>query len=802
MALSGCSSGTVMDSSGGDGGPNDTSDSSVKNDSGVMLDATPGNESPVASFTANVNELAVTVDGSASSDADGAIASYAWDFGDGDTATGATPGVHTYATAGSKAITLTVTDDLGATGTSTQTAIVAVGVTNQSPTASFTVSASNLVVTVNGSASSDPDGTIASYAWNFGDGGTATGATPGVHTYGSAGTKSITLTVTDNVGATGMITKTITVSTAPPPSVGPGAHLPITYTLGDITGTKYFVATNGNNSAAGTEQAPFASLATAIGKVSSGQSATIVVRGGEYAEGNFTIPAGRTLRVIAYPNETPIFRGSQKFASGWTTEGGLAWHSYADQPATDAAGISFSQGENLNSMVGIYPDQAWIGTAQIQQVLTKGEVAANKFWVDAPNNRLYLTTGDAAKANIEASDKNQFMKVSGANCTLEGLRITRYSNTADDYGVIRVENSGKNLTIRNVEIIDPAFQTIAFAGSEDSIMDGVTMTHVTIDGPNWMGVDLNYVDNANIDAVKFVGANRWQEFKNSPQTGAVKTSRCRHVKITNSQITDNRSQALWFDESNVDMEVAGCFIDNNEGTGVFFEISDDLLLINNFIRSTGDYRAVKIAGSSGVKIVNNTIIGGADPIGVYTDNRSKPGCADPAQPQCADTWSSNRRSAATRPATLDWMPRLDLMLNNIVAYPSTSGYCGAKAALCVTSTNESASCPIQTIIHKAEPGRGIPETRMDGNVYANGSGSAVRVSSGNYATAAAWSTGAAGAPISIAGLDAHSKTGDSLVNADGSPTSALNHSDAVALPADADINQYLPAGTKHFGWLK
>ena len=52
-----------------------------------------------------------------------------------------------------------------------------------------------------GPGSSDPDGTVASYAWDFGDGSTGTGATP-THTYAAAGTFTVSLTVTDDGGCT------------------------------------------------------------------------------------------------------------------------------------------------------------------------------------------------------------------------------------------------------------------------------------------------------------------------------------------------------------------------------------------------------------------------------------------------------------------------------------------------------------------------------------------------------------------------------------------------------------------------
>ncbi|MBC3761667.1 PKD domain-containing protein [Quadrisphaera oryzae] len=177
----------------------------------------PANQAPTASFTATAKDLSVALDASASADSDGAVASYAWDFGDQTTGTGRTAS-HTYAAAGTYQVKLTVTDDKGAAGSLTQEVVVTAPVAaNKPPTASFTSSATGLAASLDASASSDPDGAVASYAWDFGDQTSGTGRTAS-HTYKAAGTYAVVLTVTDDKGATASLTRSVVVAPATPPT--------------------------------------------------------------------------------------------------------------------------------------------------------------------------------------------------------------------------------------------------------------------------------------------------------------------------------------------------------------------------------------------------------------------------------------------------------------------------------------------------------------------------------------------------------------------------------------------------------
>jgi len=183
--------------------------------SAALLDPAAANQVPTANpggpYSATVG-TPVTLDGSGSTDPDGSIASYAWTFGDGSSGSGVRPSA-TYASAGNFTVTLTVTDDRGASSQPVTTTVT-VNVGQQPPTASAGGPYSGTVnqqVAFDGTGSSDPDGSVVSYAWRFGDGNSGTGPTP-THSYATGGAFTVTLTVTDNDNLTGTSTTTASIT--------------------------------------------------------------------------------------------------------------------------------------------------------------------------------------------------------------------------------------------------------------------------------------------------------------------------------------------------------------------------------------------------------------------------------------------------------------------------------------------------------------------------------------------------------------------------------------------------------------
>jgi PKD repeat protein len=162
----------------------------------------PENQAPHADFNWHCDDLACQFT-DASGDADGTVSGWSWDFGD-DSGLGDQPDpAHSYQVPGIYTVTLTVSDNDGATDDATTQVEVTVSSppppANQSPHADFDVHCHDRFCSFS-DKSRDDDGNVVSRLWDFGDGSGSSEESP-FHFYREGGHYEVTLTVTDNGGA-------------------------------------------------------------------------------------------------------------------------------------------------------------------------------------------------------------------------------------------------------------------------------------------------------------------------------------------------------------------------------------------------------------------------------------------------------------------------------------------------------------------------------------------------------------------------------------------------------------------------
>jgi PKD repeat protein len=185
-----------------------------------VITPSPENRPPDADYNWHCDGLTCQFT-DASEDRDGSISGWNWNFGGTGSSSLEDPS-HTFPGPGEYQVTLTVTDNGGATDQSTAgVEVEAPPPQNQLPAAGFTYSCTDLHCEF-ADQSTDADGRIEGRSWTFGDGDGSDRRNP-EHDYAAANTYTVTLTVTDDDGATGFASQQVTVNAPPPENHSPTA---------------------------------------------------------------------------------------------------------------------------------------------------------------------------------------------------------------------------------------------------------------------------------------------------------------------------------------------------------------------------------------------------------------------------------------------------------------------------------------------------------------------------------------------------------------------------------------------------
>lgn len=486
-----------------------------------------------------------------------------------------------------------------------------------------------------------------------------------------------------------------------------------------------------------------------------------------------------------------------------------------------------------------YADQVWYNGVRLRQVLDKNKVTVNAFYVQrdgldntiAQQTKLYVDASlDLNK--LKLSNSNVQLRITNPNVSIEGIKILNNSPGKDALISFYVSSNADNATMKNVEFIDNANVAVTIAGSSTNGVVNGTFENITAKNSGWSGLTGLYTDNLQIKNSIFSDSNLDKEYNFGPQAGGIKFSRIYKSKIIGNIFENNYGAGLWYDQQNYDAEVVGNKFIDNASSGLFYEISHKLLFANNYIKSSSD-SAVRSAGSGDLKFVNNTIVGGGAGIAIYTDDRSKK--YDSNADGTPDRWCSEheyRYGGASNTAVcggmtsdlnqlhkgeygttnetpgMNWMPSVTMILNNIItdqyADTTTHSNCTYDAvAVCFVAFHSAGPTTNPTDMI---PGSAI----VNGNIYQTNYPTKrffhMRTTTGqtcgvDVLTLAALKTAFANTACYNKNVETNGKYSSTheFAQADGNAQPSLNHAEAAPAPTDSSLNQYIPAGTRHYG---
>jgi parallel beta-helix repeat protein len=194
------------------------------------------------------------------------------------------------------------------------------------------------------------------------------------------------------------------------------------------------------------------------------------------------------------------------------------------------------------------------------------------------------------------------------------------------------------------------------------------MRRLTVRQSGMLGIHGRYADRLRLTAADIRG-NNVERFNHAPVAGGIKIGRTRGVTVRDSSFSGNLGHGFWIDMSVYNTTFANTTFRDNDGNGLFLEISAKATVVDNLFSGNGEF-GIKVNNTSDVKVWNNTFVGNSNrPLNIVQDLRRN---TDPNNP------AVDPRLPWPDPA-MPWTLGPVTIANNVVGSTGTKANC----VLCV-----------------------------------------------------------------------------------------------------------------------
>ncbi|HTL16688.1 MAG TPA: right-handed parallel beta-helix repeat-containing protein [Patescibacteria group bacterium] len=377
----------------------------------------------------------------------------------------------------------------------------------------------------------------------------------------------------------------------------------------------------------GTQQHPWKSISKAAQKAAGGD--LVIIRDGTYRETVIVTNSGtaeKPIRLESAPGARVVLTGADRFTAWKHAEGDqpvyqipwtrqfLGWSSHMTHPD-----------DIYHRLVGRC-EQVAIDNYLLRQVLEPHQMAPGTFCANASRQLLFVwdyANRDLNKLLVEASTRQELLRVEGSHVLVRGLRFRFAANMAQ-HGAI---------------VLAGAYDVLEDCAAESMNSSGATFT-----GENQVVRRCVFRDNGQLgfgasgahqllftDCV--VENNNTKGFDRAWEAGGDKLVLCRNAVLQRSRFIRNRGNGIWFDIGNEDCIVRQCFIDGNEDSGIFDEISfglqvqDNVITGNGFATTQGAWGAqagIVLSSSPDSRVERNLIVGNREGFDLREQRRTTP----------------------------------------------------------------------------------------------------------------------------------------------------------------------------------